>query len=196
MAAYGPDKLDDPVKAEPVIIRLIQLDPGEPANYFQLAKLYEDAGEYEAAEKVYLAAKDAKPTDPNVYMQLAGYYNRQGKFDKTIEAFEQRAQTGAEQPGGLLHDRHPVLGSGLPRRGREGSGQEDLRREGHQGDRPRDPDQARLRRSARLQGPPAPAARRNLETNPGQAAGAHQAGRLASRQGRGNPQAKATGVGD
>ena len=53
MAAYGPDKLDDPVKAEPVIIRLIQLDPGEPANYFQLGKLYEDAGEYEAAEKVY-----------------------------------------------------------------------------------------------------------------------------------------------
>ena len=45
MAAYGPDKLDDPVKAEPVVIRLIQLDPGEPANYFQLAKLYEDAGE-------------------------------------------------------------------------------------------------------------------------------------------------------
>ena len=27
MAAYGPDKLDDPVKAEPVVIRLIQLDP-------------------------------------------------------------------------------------------------------------------------------------------------------------------------
>src|SRR4029434_11296968 len=80
MAAYGPDKLDDPVKAEPVVIRLIQLDPGEPANYYQLAKLYEDAGESEAAEKVYLAAKDAKGTDPNVYMQLAGFYGRQGRF--------------------------------------------------------------------------------------------------------------------
>ena len=50
MAAYGPDKLDDPVKAEPVVIRLIQLDPGEPANYYQLAKLYEDAGESETEE--------------------------------------------------------------------------------------------------------------------------------------------------
>src|SRR4030095_4094205 len=73
MAAYGPEKLDDPVKAEPVVIRLIQLDPGEPANYYQLAKLYEDAGESEAAEKVYIAAKDAKPRDGNTFIQLAVY---------------------------------------------------------------------------------------------------------------------------
>jgi tetratricopeptide (TPR) repeat protein len=98
MAAYGPEKLNDPVKAEPVIIRLIQLDPGEPANYFQLAKLYEDAGEYEAAEKVYLAAREAKPADSNVYLQLAGYYGRMGQFDKTIEAFEQRASQEPTNP--------------------------------------------------------------------------------------------------
>jgi tetratricopeptide (TPR) repeat protein len=101
MAAYGADKLDDPVKAEPVIIRLIQLDPAEPANYFQLGKLYEDAGEYEAAEKVYTAAKDAKGTDPNVYMQLAAFYSRQGNFPKTIEAYEQRAQTEPNNPEGF-----------------------------------------------------------------------------------------------
>ena len=61
-------------------------------------------------------AKDAKPNDPAVYMQLAGYYNRQGKFDKTIEALEQRADAGAEQPRGVLHDRQLLLGRGLPRR--------------------------------------------------------------------------------
>jgi tetratricopeptide (TPR) repeat protein len=101
MAAYGPDKLDDPVKAEPVVIRLIQLDPGEPANYYQLAKLYEDAGETEAAEKVYVAAKDAKPTDVNTYIQLAGYYNRQGNFGKAIQAFEQRADREPNNPEGF-----------------------------------------------------------------------------------------------
>ncbi|HEY3044645.1 MAG TPA: tetratricopeptide repeat protein, partial [Vicinamibacterales bacterium] len=101
MAAYGPDKLDDPVKAEPVVIRLIQLDPGEPANYYQLAKLYEDAGESEAAEKVYVAAKDAKPTDVNTYIQLAGYYNRQGNFGKAIQAFEQRADREPNNPEGF-----------------------------------------------------------------------------------------------
>jgi len=100
MAAYGPDKLDDPVKAEPVIIRLIELEPNEPAYYFQLAKLYEDAGEYEAAEKVYLAGKDAKPADPAGYMQLAGYYDRQGEFDKEIAAFEQRAKQEPNNPEG------------------------------------------------------------------------------------------------
>jgi len=101
MAAYGSDKLDDPVKAEPVVIRLIQLDPGEPANYFQLAKLYEDAGETEAAEKVYVAAKNAKPTDVNTYIQLAGFYNRQGNFSKAIEAFEQRADREPNNPEGF-----------------------------------------------------------------------------------------------
>jgi tetratricopeptide (TPR) repeat protein len=100
MAAYGPDKLDDPVKAEPVVIRLIQLDPGEPANYFQLAKLYEDAGETEAAEKVYVAAKNAKPSDVNTYVQMAGFYTRQGNFSKAIDAYEQRAGRDPNNPEG------------------------------------------------------------------------------------------------
>ena len=70
---------------------MIQLEPGEPSNYFVLAKIYEDAGVYDEAEKMLSAAKTAKPSDPAVYMTLAGYYNRQGQFDKTIEALEQRA---------------------------------------------------------------------------------------------------------
>lgn len=89
-AAYGPDKFDDPAKVEPVLHRVIELDPSDPLNYFSLAKLYEDAGAYPEAERVYLLGKDAKPKDPSVYMQLAGYYNRQNEFDKTIEALEQR----------------------------------------------------------------------------------------------------------
>jgi tetratricopeptide (TPR) repeat protein len=101
MAAYGPDKLDDPVKAEPVIIHLIQMDPAEPANYYQLAKLYEDAAEYEASEKVFVAAKAAKPSDANTYMQLAGFYNRQGNFEKSIQAFEDRAKQEPNNPQGF-----------------------------------------------------------------------------------------------
>src|SRR3954447_20863127 len=88
VASYGPDKLNDPAKAEPVVQRMIQLEPGEPTNYFALAKIYEDAGAYDEAEKMLVQAKNAKPTDPAVYMTLAGYYNRQGHFDKTIEALE------------------------------------------------------------------------------------------------------------
>ncbi len=99
VASYGAEKLNDPAKAEPVVQRMIQLEPGEPANYFVLAQIYEDAGAYDDAEKMLIMAKAAKPNDPAVYMTLAGYYNRQGHFDKTIEALEERkayVQKGVE----------------------------------------------------------------------------------------------------
>ena len=86
VAAYGSDKLNDPGKAEPVLIKMINLEPKEPSNYAVLAKIYEDAALYDDAEKVLVMSKEAKPSDASVYMQLAGFYNRQGKFDKTIEA--------------------------------------------------------------------------------------------------------------
>ncbi len=98
VAAYGADKMNDPAKAEPVVQKMIQLEPGDPANYFALAKLYEDAGAYEEAERVLQQAKQAKPGDPAVYMQLAGYYNRQGAFDKTIAALEERAAKEPNNP--------------------------------------------------------------------------------------------------
>ena len=98
VAAYGADKLNDPAKAEPVVQKMIQLEPGEPTNYFALAKIYEDAGAYDEAEKMLLKAKEAKPSDPAVYMTLAGYYNRQGQFDKTIEALQERAAKEPNNP--------------------------------------------------------------------------------------------------
>jgi len=98
VSTYGAEKLNDPGQAEPVLQRMIQSDPGDPANYFQLAKLYEDAGVYDAAEQMYVKGKEAKPGDSAGYMQLAGYYNRQGQFDKTIDALEQRASREPNNP--------------------------------------------------------------------------------------------------
>ena len=51
VAAFGPDKLNDPARAEPVVQRMIQLDPGDTENYFMLAKIYDDAGVYENEEE-------------------------------------------------------------------------------------------------------------------------------------------------
>jgi len=98
VAAYGSDKLNDPGKAEPVLQHMIQAEPGDPANYFMLARLYEDAGVYEEAERIYVAAKDARPNDASVYTSLASFYNRQGRFDKTIAALEQRAAKDEKNP--------------------------------------------------------------------------------------------------
>jgi len=98
VAAYGTDKLNDPGKAEPVLQHMIQADPADPANYFMLARLYEDAGVYDEAERIYVAARDARPNDASVYTSLASFYNRQGRFDKTIAALEQRAEKDPKNP--------------------------------------------------------------------------------------------------
>lgn len=98
VAAYAPDKLGDPAKAEPVVQKMIQLDPAEPANYFALAKLYEDAAYFDEAEKMLQYAQKAAPSDAAVYLQLAGFYNRQGDFPKTIEALGQRAEREPTNP--------------------------------------------------------------------------------------------------
>jgi tetratricopeptide (TPR) repeat protein len=100
VAAYGSEKLNDPAAAEPIVQQMIQMDPGEPAAYFQLSKIYEDAGRYEEAEQALLKAKEAKPRDPAVYSALSGFYNRQGDFTKTMEALNQAATLEPNNPEG------------------------------------------------------------------------------------------------
>ncbi|MFB3853373.1 MAG: tetratricopeptide repeat protein [Vicinamibacterales bacterium] len=98
VAAYGPDKLADPGQAEPIILKMIELDPSDAANYFALAKMYEDNGLYDQAEEVLLKAKSVRPRDPDVYGQLAGFYNRLGEFEKTMEAFQSRVEIQPDNP--------------------------------------------------------------------------------------------------
>ena len=98
VAAYGPDKLADPTQAEPVVKRMIELAPNEPTNYFQLAKIYEDSGEYQLAEETYLKGRDSRPNDPTVYMTVAGYYNRQGDFEKLVENLRKRIELEPQNP--------------------------------------------------------------------------------------------------
>jgi tetratricopeptide (TPR) repeat protein len=90
VVSYGPDKLNDPSKAEPILRRMIELDPGEPANYFALAKIYEDMGALDRADQMIEKVQQAKPDDPDVYTQIAAYFNRQGQFEKTIAALNRR----------------------------------------------------------------------------------------------------------
>ena len=98
VAAYGPDKLNDPDQAQKVLEQLIAGDPNDTANYFQLGKLYEDSGRYEDAEKAYLKAREVKPNDPAVYTTISGFYNRQGEFDKTMEALHKAADLNPKDP--------------------------------------------------------------------------------------------------
>ena len=97
-AAYGPDKLNDPGSAEPIIRNMIELEPNESGNYFVLSKIYEDSGRYDDAEGTLNKAKAANPGDPAVYLQLAGFYNRLGEFELTIEALTERAMREDTNP--------------------------------------------------------------------------------------------------
>jgi len=96
--AYGPDKLDDPTQAEPIVQRMMQLDPTNTENYFALAKIYEDAGNLDEAEAMLNKAKEARPKEAAVYQQLAGFYQRQGEFDKLVAAVQQRAELEPNNP--------------------------------------------------------------------------------------------------
>jgi tetratricopeptide (TPR) repeat protein len=96
--AYGPDKLNDPAQQEPILRKMIEMDPSDPANYFVLANVYEQNGDYEQAEQLLLKAREVRPGDSSVYTTLAGFYNRQGEFDKTMEALHTRAQKEPTNP--------------------------------------------------------------------------------------------------
>jgi len=98
VAAYGPDKLNDPTQQEPILEQMIQVDPTDPANYFYLANIYESNGDYDKAEAQFLKAKEMKPNEPTVYTTLAAFYDRQGEFEKTIDALNERAQHEPNNP--------------------------------------------------------------------------------------------------
>jgi len=98
--AYGPDKLNDPSQAEPLLNEMIKIDPKETANYVILGRMYEDAGQYDLAEQTLVRAKEANPTDSNVYQQLASYYNRQGEFEKTMQSLNEGASKDPNNPVG------------------------------------------------------------------------------------------------
>lgn len=98
VAAYGPEKMNDPSRAEPIVQRMIDLNPGDPSNYAVLAKLLEDTGRYDDAEAALLRAGEVAPQDPLIRKQLAGFYNRQGNFEKTMDALQGAAELDSANP--------------------------------------------------------------------------------------------------
>jgi len=98
--AYGPDKLNAPDKAEPIVQKMVQLEPTDPGNYFALAQIYQNAGRFDDAEQALMKAREVKPNDPTVYTQLSGFYNTQGDFAKTIENLQKAADLEPKNPQG------------------------------------------------------------------------------------------------
>jgi tetratricopeptide (TPR) repeat protein len=100
VAAYGPEKLNNPAEAEPIVQQMIQMDPSEYLNYLELSKIYENAGRYDEAEAQLLKAREVKPKQPEVYAALSAFYNRQGEFEKTVDALNTAADLQPDNPQG------------------------------------------------------------------------------------------------
>jgi tetratricopeptide (TPR) repeat protein len=98
VSSYGPDKLNDPAQAEPILLSMIEMDPKETSSYFGLANIYEQSGDYERAEQMLTKAREMRPNDAAVYMHLAGFYNRQGDFTKTMDALNARTKQEPNNP--------------------------------------------------------------------------------------------------
>jgi len=101
VAAYGPEKLNNPAEAEPIVKRMIEVDPSDYLNYLELSKIYENAGRYDEAEAILLKAREVKPKEPAVYAALSAFYNRQGEFEKTVEALNTAADLQPDNPQGF-----------------------------------------------------------------------------------------------
>ncbi len=98
VAAYGPDKSNDPASSEPVLQAMIETDPENPENYYALARLYEDSGLYTEAQEVLLQVTQTRPEDPTAFLQLAGFYRRNEQFEQTIDAVRRRAELEPDNP--------------------------------------------------------------------------------------------------
>ncbi len=101
VAAFGPDKANDPASSEVVLQTLIEIDPSNPDNHFTLARLYEDSGLYDEAERVLVEVREMRADDVNVYLQLAGFYDRTEQFDQTIAALRARVALEPDNPEGF-----------------------------------------------------------------------------------------------
>ena len=114
VAAYGPDKLNDPAQG-----RADRPGDDRPSSRTSrpttsaLSKLYEDGGRYDEAEQALQqgARRQAERPDPST-RRSSGYYNRQGDFHKTIDSAREGRRARAEQPRGLPPRRDVLLGEG------------------------------------------------------------------------------------
>ncbi|MBL8139949.1 MAG: tetratricopeptide repeat protein [Acidobacteria bacterium] len=95
---YGPTKLNDPERAEPILEQIITVDPKDTTGYILLSNLKTEMGDYEAAEAALNKARDVNPNDPAIYARLADFYNKQGDFEKTVAALRERAAKEPENP--------------------------------------------------------------------------------------------------
>lgn len=98
---YAPDRLHDPAAARAVMQQLIALVPNDPSYRFSLAKMEENAEQYDAAEAALAQALTLSPTAPT-YAEVAGHYwdiaaHGSGMTPERETAYLQKAMAAADK---------------------------------------------------------------------------------------------------
>ena len=77
---------------------MIELEPSDPANYFVLAKIYEDGGRYEKAEGILLKAKEVRPNDSARLHAAGRLLQPPGRIRQDHQALTERASKEPNNP--------------------------------------------------------------------------------------------------
>ncbi|MDF1590033.1 MAG: protein kinase [Desulfobacterales bacterium] len=78
----------DPEKAEGLIIRAVELNPGDPEALFQLGLFYTHREQYQKAIAAYSKAAELNPQHPNTFYNLGYIYAKIKNYGKAEEMFE------------------------------------------------------------------------------------------------------------
>jgi tetratricopeptide (TPR) repeat protein len=86
VAAYGADKLNDPAKAEPVLLRAKDAKPNDPVVYSQLAGYYNRQGQFDKTIAAFEQRTKVEPNNPEGYFTIATYYWDETRNDAKLTA--------------------------------------------------------------------------------------------------------------
>jgi len=92
------DKLRDFKKAEPLFLRIIELEPEDMGNYYVVAEFYkryagEDKDAARKAESMYLRRIETDPENPQGYAYMATYLQEiAGEPDVMLKSYERAAE--------------------------------------------------------------------------------------------------------
>ena len=167
VSAYGPDKLNDPAQAEPILLNMIKMDPKETSSYFGLANIYEQSGDYERAEQMLTAGARRAAERCGGLHAARRLLQPPGRVRQDDGRAARAGQDGAVQPRGALHHRHLLLGEGVSRLHHPRARQAQVRAAGSRGGGRGDQAESELLRGAHLQEPAAAGAgQRSRRTRP------------------------------
>ena len=89
-------------KAVKYLLKAKEYQPDDERINLALSEIYDQMGNFDEAEKFYLAMLDKAKDNPKAYYTLAEFYKKNGQFAKAETMYERRIALNPENPEGYL----------------------------------------------------------------------------------------------